>query len=231
MPAPSDTPSDTPVEAAPKSHGFLAGVHRVLGAVRQFFVRLWQVVSSFVRRRSTVLVLILLAVLFVVEQFRFIPALRRYTDAAQVGYGTALALLVGSFVCIIFDKWCQWAYFAIPADAAGRGRLARATLHNLRLTVKIGRICALGIAAAAVLKLTGIWDGQRWICYGLIVIWTYCSLFLVISLVSRTIRRSCTTIPVSRFLCPLLAGARTTICRFSPILRSILALPFARCGA
>lgn len=75
MPAPSDTPSDTPVEAAPKSHGFLAGVHRVLGAVRQFFVRLWQVVSSFVRRRSTVLVLILLAVLFVVEQFRFIPAL------------------------------------------------------------------------------------------------------------------------------------------------------------
>lgn len=193
---PADAAADAPDggvsdagEPEAKPHGFFAGVRRVFGAIGRFFVGLWQAVSGFVRRRSVVIVLVLLAVLFVVEQIRFIPALRRFTDAAQVGYGTALALLLGSFVCIIFDKWCQWVYLAIPADAQGKDRLARATLHNLRLIVKIGRVCALAIAAVAVLKLTGIWDGQRWLCYGLIVVWAYCSIFLVVSLISRTIRR------------------------------------------
>lgn len=164
-------------------------VRRVLSAVGRFFGRIGWAVSDFVRRRALLLTLLCLGALFAVEQLRFIPALKRFTDAAQFGYGSALAMLIGSFGCIIFDKWCQFAYLAIPHDEAGWGRLARATLHNLRLTVKLGRFCALVIAAVMVLRLVGLGDYQRWLCYGLIAVWIYASIFYAYSIISRAIRR------------------------------------------
>ncbi len=184
-----------------EKQGFWGSVRRFFGAIGRFFRTLWRAVADFVCRRALLLELILLVLLFALEQFRFIPSLRRFTDAAQVGYGTALALLIGSFVCIVLDKWCLFAYQRISADAVGAARVARAVLHNLRLTVKISRLCALVIAAMSVLRLTGLWDGQRWLCYGLIAVWAYCSLFWFISLVSRAIRRELLTNP--RFVIPL----------------------------
>ena len=199
-PAATDTDGEA-VEAVQVKRGFLAAVRRFFGAIGRFFVRLWQAVTGFVCRRALVLELICLIAVFAVEQIRFIPSLKRFTDAAQFGYGSALALLIGSFACIVFDKWCQWAYQAIPADADGMDRLARAVLHNLRLTVKIGRFCALLIAAVMVLKLTSLGDYQRWLCYGLIVIWAYCSIFYAVSIVSRAIRRELGSNP--RIVIPL----------------------------
>ncbi len=164
-------------------------VRRVFSALGRFFGRIGRAVSDFVRRRALLLTLLCLGALFAVEQLRFIPALKRFTDAAQFGYGSALAMLIGSFGCIVFDKWCQFAYLAIPHNEAGRSRLARATLHNLRLTVKLGRFCALVIAAVMVLRLVGLGDYQRWLCYGLIAIWIYASIFYAYSIISRAIRR------------------------------------------
>lgn len=185
--AESDAASDEAEGLVPR--GFGAGLRRFFAAIGRFVVGLWRSVCDFVCRRALLLELICLAVLFAVEQLRFIPSLRRFTDAAQFGYGSALALLIGSFACIVFDKWCQFAYQAALADGDARERLDRAILHNLRLTVKIGRFCALVIAAVMVLKLTGLGDYQRWLCYGMIVIWAYCSIFYAYSLISRGIRR------------------------------------------
>ena len=181
----SDAP-DVPTEQEPTAFSAVGRFFSALGrAVAAFF----GAIADFVCRHSALIALLALVLLFAAAQFRCLTSLRRFTDAAQVGYGTALALLIGSFVCIIFDKWCRWAYAAIPADAEGRGRLNRATLHNLRLTLKLGRFCSLCAAAVIVLRMTGLWEGQRWLCYGLLVVWAYCSIFYLISLVSRTIRR------------------------------------------
>ncbi len=194
---------ETAVEERTKPSPLAAvgGFFRSIGrGIRRFFGGLWQ----WICRRSGLLVLLALIAVFALAQWRFIPSLRRFTESAQIGYGTALALLIGSFVCIIFDKLCRWAYLAIPADAEGKEKAARATLHNLRLTLKLARFCALCCAAVAVLKLTGLWDGQRALTYGMIVVWAYCSLFYVISLISRTIRRELHTNPCISIPLPLM---------------------------
>ncbi len=202
--APVDAPAeiaDTETDAEAPRRGFGAAVRGAFAAVGRCFRRMWRATVDFVCRRALLLTLICLIAVFAVEQIRFIPSLRRFTDAAQFGYGSTLALLIGSFVCIVFDKWCQFAYQAVPADSEGRARLVRAVLHNLRLTVKIGRFCALVIAAVMVLKLTNLGDYQRWLCYGLIVIWAYCSIFYAVSIISRAIRRELRSNP--RIVIPL----------------------------
>ncbi len=198
IPPPREGREDRFAEGEGTNGGFLALLRRGFSAITHFFRRAGWAVSDFVRRRALLLELVLLGALFVTEQIRFIPSLRRFTDAAQVGYGTVLALLIGSFVCIILDKWCLFAYQAVSAEAEGA---SRAVLHNLRLTLKLSRVLSLIIAAMSVLRLTALFDGQRWLCYGLIAVWGYCSLFLLISLVSRTIRRELKTNP--RFVIPL----------------------------
>lgn len=190
---PTDAAGDGGAE--PVKRGAGQAIRAAFAAVGRFFVSLWRSVSTFFRRHVTVIEIVVLAALFAVGQIRFIPSLARFTDAAQIGYGTALALLIGSFVCIVFDKWCLWACTAGAAEEEDGARPVRAILHNLRITLKIARFCSLGCAAIAVLKLIGLWDGQRWLCYGLIVVWAYCSLFYVISLILRTVRREFRTNP------------------------------------
>lgn len=188
-------------ETKPKPLAAVGAFFRGIGrGIRRFFGRIWQ----WICRHSGLLALLALILVFALGQWRFIPSLRRFTESAQIGYGTALALLIGSFVCIIFDKLCRWAYLEIPADAEGKEKAARATLHNMRLTLKLARFCALCCAAVAVLRLTGLWDGQRALTYGMIVVWAYCSLFYVISLISRTIRRELHTNPCISIPLPLM---------------------------
>lgn len=200
-PVPAEAPTTEAEEARPKPLAAAVAFFRGIGrGFRRFFSGLWQ----WICRHSGLLALLAMILVFALGQWRFIPSLRRFTESAQIGYGTALALLIGSFVCIIFDKLCRWAYLEIPADAEGKKKAARATLHNLRLTLKLARFCALCCAAVAVLRLTGLWDGQRALTYGMIVVWAYCSLFYVISLISRTIRRELHTNPCISIPLPLM---------------------------
>ncbi|MBQ4563519.1 MAG: hypothetical protein IJA58_03435 [Lachnospiraceae bacterium] len=153
-----------------------------------FWKKAGEAVVGFVCRKAGFIELLGLAAVFTAAHYRFYLAFRYYyMETVQVGYGVMALMLLVMFVCIVLDKWSLWTEKKL--GETDEDRLIRATLHNLRIAFKIVRFCSMICALIVVLRIVGVWDAQRPLSYGFTAVWIYVSVFYVISLISRLIRR------------------------------------------
>lgn len=115
------------------------------------------------------------------------------------------AALVAIFVIfIIIDKWCKHS-------GEGVSRYNAALLRNLRTVIGISRISLALSAISMALKLLGFFDATKWLGIILAVIFIYHSVFMLISMAIRLIRREFDLCPDISVPMPNVAGENTDI--------------------
>lgn len=195
-PVAPDVQADATTESILDDEAVPAGKKKRRSARKKMTGGLWKkagkVLTGFVCRRAGLIELLVLAAVFAVAHYRFYLAFRYYyMNTVQVGYGVMALLLLMGFGCIILDKWCLWTEKKLDDE----DKLIRATLHNLRIGFKIMRFCSMICALIVVLRIIGIWDAQKPLSYGFTAVWIYVSVFYLISLISRLIRRELPAYP------------------------------------
>ncbi|MBE6555041.1 MAG: protease modulator HflK [Ruminococcaceae bacterium] len=146
------------------------------------------------RHRVAITAVLIVAATAVVNLyfFRYVPRLQ---DTYKLGYHVPVILILLFVVFIVFDKWCK--HVATPRDGEGKVREDRdatarfddALMHNLRSAFALSRVAQLLCAVAVTVKLLGFYDAQRILVYVLVALFVYETVFLMLSLFAKLIRR------------------------------------------
>ena len=124
--------------------------------------------------------------------------LGRMTSVYSVGYAVPVALLIFFILFVIFDRWCKYS--------ETRNAYMAALLHSLRSAFGVARLSVLLTLVIVVIRLLGFYELQKWLTVALGVIFVYESLFLLLSLSVRTLRRELTESPDLSIPMPQLIG-------------------------
>lgn len=190
--ATGNTPNASEPDNTPGAHqgqGFIGrvrGVRSVLRAAGQLFCRLGRLLTRlYLRSRiGAIAVLSVLAILGV--QVVFWLMFRRATTVYQLNYVLPVVLGVMFVMCIIFEKWCS--------HVRAEGAFAQ-QLRNIRSALCAARLVTVIMAAAMVVKLLGFYDLLRAVNVIMAVIVIYETLFIVLALVVRGVRRELIRMP------------------------------------
>ncbi|MBQ9080336.1 MAG: protease modulator HflK [Clostridia bacterium] len=115
------------------------------------------------------------------SQVLFWLMLRRATTIYKLNYLMPVIMVVIFVTYIIFEKWCAH----VSADDEG----GTAQLRNVRTAFGAGRLVLVLIAVAQVIKLLGFYELLRWVNIALAVVFCYATLFIVLSLAVKLLRR------------------------------------------
>ncbi|MGI6167522.1 MAG: SPFH domain-containing protein, partial [Eubacteriales bacterium] len=157
-----------------------------------FYVRMWLL------KRRTPVAVGLVFIITVFYQLHFYLIARRMTSIYSVGYVAAGALLVFFLIFVALEKWCK--------HNESEDERIGVLLRNLRGAIAIGRSAILLTMVAVVVKLLGYYDAQKWLVYILYVLWAYASVFIVISLVVRLVKKELWTSPAINIPLPFAIG-------------------------
>lgn len=190
--------SATVDDAARPRRSLKDGIRRALCAVGRLLGRLGRTLHRlYDRSRVGAVVVLSLAAMGGVNLF-FWLMLRRATTVYTVSFVTPVILAVMFVMCIIFEKWC--------ANVATEDMAAVAQLRCLRTALATMRLVLALVAAAAVVKLLGFYELLRPVDVALAVIFVYVTVFLLLSLAVRGVRRELLTSPELSIPMPLSLG-------------------------
>ena len=162
-------------------------------------IRALRKLTRFLYERRLWLILLLSLPVLLLSHFFFWRLTARMTSVYNVGAMITVALLVFFVLSVIFDKWCKHiccsdAYFG-------------AAIRNLRSVFGVARVSILLTLLVIVIRLLGFYELQKWLVVALSVIFLYETLFLLLSLCVRTLRRELTEKPDLTIPLPGLLGA------------------------
>ena len=159
--------------------------------------------TRFLYERRLWLILLLALPVLLVAHFFFWRLTARMTSMYNVGALITVALLAFFVLSVIFDKWCKHvechdAYFG-------------AVIRNLRSVFGVARVSILLTLLVIAIRLLGFYELQKWLVVALSVVFLYETLFLVLSLCVRTLRRELTEKPDLAIPMPGLLGASSDL--------------------
>lgn len=173
---------------------------RVWRTVKHRLIRLLCLIGRLFNRIRTVISTVLIIICIAVSQLFFWIFFGRATSLYTLSFlpPVILAALFVSFLAL--EKWC--AHLQPDND-----RYDVAVLGNLRSALAAGRLTLSLCAIAAVIKILGIYDAQRWLIIGIAVIFCYQSLFFLISLTVVCIRHEFASSPDLSIPLPFAGGS------------------------
>lgn len=170
-----------PARADGKGRAGLGKLHGFLKAIGRGIARAARAAAAFVSRRRLAITVIFLIAATAGYQIYYYVMLQRMTALYSFGYYLPALLLVLFILFIAAEKWCK------HADA--KDERGAALLRNLRMSLALGRLAVLLTLIATIFKLLNLYDAQRWLVIALAVLWYYASVFTVVSLIARLIKK------------------------------------------
>jgi len=172
---------------------------RVCGKVGRAIVRAARAVVGFLYRRRLWLLVVPTPIAMAFIHLLFWSMLGRATSVYNVGYVLPVILLILFILYVVFDRWCKYT--------AVEDSFLQALLRNVRTALGVTRLASLLTLAAIVIRLLGFYELQRFLIIALYIIFIYESVFLLLSLAVRLIRREMTERPDLSIPMPQLFGA------------------------
>ena len=156
-------------------------------------------VAHFLYTRRLWLILFVSIPVIALSHWLFWRLTARMTSVYNVTYIITAALLLLFVLSVIFDKWCK---HAVCEDA-----YFEAVIRNLRSVLGVARLAVLLTLLVIVIRLLGFYELQKWLVIALGVIFLYETVFTLLSLAVRTLRRELTEKPDLAIPMPRLLGA------------------------
>ncbi len=175
---PNNKKQDVDLEKSKKN--FIKGVLKKFGNIQTK-------TASFFNKNRTVVVFLLLIVTIALYQLYFFSMLTRITSLATLNYMFLVFMLIAFISFIILEKWC--AHVQMDNESYS------AILHNVRVSVIVCRYALLLTSVSMAVKLLGFYDSQKWLVYILIGLWIYTCVFVLLSILVKTIKKEILTNP------------------------------------
>ena len=154
--------------------------------------------QSFLYHRRVWLIVLPTAAAMALTHWLFWLMTGRMTSVYNIGYVVPVALLLFFILYVIFDKWCKYA----ESDS----EYMTAVIRNLRAALGVTRLSVLLTLVIVVVRLLGFYELQKWLMVAMCVIFVYESVFLLLSLGVRALRRELTEKPDLSIPMPQLLG-------------------------
>ena len=171
----------------------------LLASIAQAISRMACGLAHFMYTRRLWLILFVALPVMALSHLLFWRMTARMTSVYNVTYIITAALLLLFVLSVIFDKWCK--------HAACEDAYFEAVIRNLRSVLGIARLSVLLTLLVIVIRLLGFYELQKWLVIGLGVIFLYETVFTLLSLGVRTLRRELTEKPDLAIPMPRLFGA------------------------
>ncbi len=154
------------------------GICRVLKSVLQFCKT---------KRFAVTAALVLIFEIAVNTGFWF--AVKKLVGNHSSGFYLPVALLVLFVILIVVDKWCK------HSSLEGGDDYFKAIIHNLRSAIALAKIMLVICAAVVTVCMVGIVDLHRISIWIICLLFVYQTVFILVSLSVRLLRRELDTIP------------------------------------
>lgn len=174
---------------------------RILQAIAKGFMTAVRAVVGFILKVRVWLSVLLFLASAVSLHIVFWSMFGRTTSTYKISYVTPVIIAAVFVTFVILEKWC--------AHSAGEGNTAAdRILKNIRSYLSVSRFLLILAAVATVLKLLGFFELQKYLVYACAVVFCYETLFTVVSLTVRLIKRELTTSPDISVPTPFAIGGR-----------------------
>lgn len=174
---------------------------RVLQTIAKGFMTAVRAVAGFIVKVRVWLSVLLFLASAVSLHIVFWSVFGRTTSTYRISYVTPVIIAAVFVTFVILEKWC--------AHSAGEGNTATdRILKNIRSYLSVSRFLLILAAVATVLKLLGFFELQKYLVYACAVVFCYETLFTVVSLTVRLIKRELTTSPDISVPTPFAIGGR-----------------------
>lgn len=174
---------------------------RILQTMAKGFMTAVRAVAGFIVRVRVWLSVLLFTVSAVSVHIVFWSMFGRMTSTYRISYLTPVTTAVVFVVFLILEKWCAYS------EGDGNAPSDR-LLKNIRSYLSVSRFLLILVAAASVIKLLGFFELQKYLVYSCAVLLCYETLFAVISVTARLIRRELTTSPDISVPTPFAIGGK-----------------------
>ena len=174
---------------------------RILQTIAKGFMTAVRAVAGFIVKVRVWLSVLLFLASAVSLHIVFWSVFGRTTSTYRISYVTPVIIAAVFVTFVILEKWC--------AHSAGEGNTAAdRILKNIRSYLSVSRFLLILAAVATVLKLLGFFELQKYLVYACAVVFCYETLFTVVSLTVRLIKRELTTSPDISVPTPFAIGGR-----------------------
>lgn len=174
---------------------------RILQTIAKGFMTAVRAVAGFIVKVRVWLSVLLFLASAVSLHIVFWSVFGRTTSTYRISYVTPVIIAAVFVTFVILEKWC--------AHSAGEGNTATdRILKNIRSYLSVSRFLLILAAVATVLKLLGFFELQKYLVYACAVVFCYETLFTVVSLTVRLIKRELTTSPDISVPTPFAIGGR-----------------------
>lgn len=174
---------------------------RILQTIAKGFMTAVRAVAGFIVKVRVWLSVLLFLASAVSLHIVFWSVFGRTTSTYKISYVTPVIIAAVFVTFVILEKWC--------AHSEGEGNTATdRILKNIRSYLSVSRFLLILAAAATVLKLLGFFELQKYLVYACAVVFCYETLFTVVSLTVRLIKRELTTSPDISVPTPFAIGGR-----------------------
>lgn len=174
---------------------------RILQTIAKGFMTAVRAVAGFILKVRVWLSVLLFLASAVSLHIVFWSVFGRTTSTYRISYVTPVIIAAVFVTFVILEKWC--------AHSAGEGNTATdRILKNIRSYLSVSRFLLILAAVATVLKLLGFFELQKYLVYACAVVFCYETLFTVVSLTVRLIKRELTTSPDISVPTPFAIGGR-----------------------
>lgn len=174
---------------------------RILQTIAKGFMTAVRAVAGFIAKVRVWLSVLLFLASAVSLHIVFWSVFGRTTSTYRISYVTPVIIAAVFVTFVILEKWC--------AHSAGEGNTATdRILKNIRSYLSVSRFLLILAAVATVLKLLGFFELQKYLVYACAVVFCYETLFTVVSLTVRLIKRELTISPDISVPTPFAIGGR-----------------------
>lgn len=174
-------------------------LRRLCGKIGRGIARACRAVLRwFYRKRLWLIAMPTVAALFVIHLL-FWRMTGRMTSVYRIGYVVPVLLLLLFVLYVVFDKWCKYT------DT--KDGYVAAVIHDLRTALGVTRLAVLLTLVTVVIRMLGFYELQKWLVVAMDVIFVYESIFLLLSLSVRILRRELTEKPDLSIPMPQLLGS------------------------
>lgn len=174
---------------------------RILQTIAKGFMTAVRAVAGFIVKVRVWLSVLLFLTSAVSLHIVFWSVFGRTTSTYRTSYVTPVIIAAVFVTFVILEKWC--------AHSAGEGNTAAdRILKNIRSYLSVSRFLLILAAVATVLKLLGFFELQKYLVYACAVVFCYETLFTVVSLTVRLIKRELTISPDISVPTPFAIGGR-----------------------
>lgn len=171
---------------------------KIFAAIGRFFCFIGRLIAIAFNKSRNALRLILSVASSAGLVLYFFVMFRRMTSVYTLAYWQPILFAAVFVIFIVLDKWCK--------HTETDNKFIAAMIFNTRTVLAVGRMALLLDAVAAMLKLLGIYDIQKYLVYALAAVFCYTTVFLLISFAARYIKKELSTVPLISIPIPFVTG-------------------------